>query len=329
MEKYKFIKKIEQLINSQDIATLQTMSPFMKWVPKKIQNKIISQSAQKNPYMGFVVEPYSVFLCYEIKDLEQAKTLIPDNFSLIKTKIFTEDEPKYYMIFTCFNVHSSAFWGTRLEVNIIAENKETGLLSWLIIDYDTNTLSYDKKNGLISSSTDQALVTTDFDGNIIVDIENNSKQRALIFDCQTSLSEPKKLSQRLWLEGNLSVGYGKEISANSSDAFSLKFDPKEVEKGYSIPLEKVKIDKNTWYPGLIDTEPTTAVYFPYAQHYLSDSPGHYSTINNKKELLEQVGALDLDHLPLYSSAPLRKMFVVGIAMNFLVFVTLIILLFLK
>ncbi|MFD2387029.1 hypothetical protein [Enterococcus rivorum] len=35
MEKYKFIKKIEQLINSQDVATLQTMSPFMKWVPKK------------------------------------------------------------------------------------------------------------------------------------------------------------------------------------------------------------------------------------------------------------------------------------------------------
>ncbi|MBP2098762.1 hypothetical protein [Enterococcus rivorum] len=329
MEKYKFIKKIEQLINSQDVATLQTMSPFMKWVPKKIQNKIISQSAQKNPYMGFVVEPYSVFLCYEIKDLEQAKALIPDNFSLIKTKIFTEDEPKYYMIFTCFNVHSSAFWGTRLEVNIIAENKETGLLSWLIIDYDTNTLSYDKKNGLMESNAEKALVTTDFEGNIIVDIKNSLKKRSLIFDCQMSNSKLEKLDQRLWLEGNLSVGYGKEISLNSSDVFSLKFDPKEVEKGFNIPLEQVNIVKNTWYEGLIDTEPTMAVYFPYAQHYLSDSPGHFSLPKNELEMVKQVKELDLDHLPLYSSASIRKMFVVGIAMNFFVFVTLIILLFLK
>ncbi|MFD2387030.1 hypothetical protein [Enterococcus rivorum] len=279
--------------------------------------------------MGFVVEPYSVFLCYEIKDLEQAKALIPDNFSLIKTKIFTEDEPKYYMIFTCFNVHSSAFWGTRLEVNIIAENKETGLLSWLIIDYDTNTLSYDKKNGLMESNAEKALVTTDFEGNIIVDIKNSLKKRSLIFDCQMSNSKLEKLDQRLWLEGNLSVGYGKEISLNSSDVFSLKFDPKEVEKGFNIPLEQVNIVKNTWYEGLIDTEPTMAVYFPYAQHYLSDSPGHFSLPKNELEMVKQVKELDLDHLPLYSSASIRKMFVVGIAMNFFVFVTLIILLFLK
>ena len=152
----------------------------------------------------------------------------------METAVFSDGEPKHYIIFSCFNVHTSAFWGTRLEVNLIARNKNNNLLSWVIIDYDTNTLSHDLAKGLIESTTEKALLTTDFDGNIIVDIENMEKNRALVFDCSTAPSESKKLNPQLWLEGNLSVGYGKDISQNSGEVFSLKFDPKEVEKGCSL-----------------------------------------------------------------------------------------------
>ncbi len=99
MRDFKFIKRVEQLVKPIDIATLQVLAPTTKFIPRKIQNKLMASSAQKNPYMGFVVEPYSVFLCYELKDLEWARKLIPDGFELIKTKIFDDGEPKYYAIF--------------------------------------------------------------------------------------------------------------------------------------------------------------------------------------------------------------------------------------
>lgn len=322
MSNYDFIKKVEQMIKPKDIATLQSLAPFTKLIPKKIQNRIITTSADKNPYMGFVVEPYSVFLCYELKDLDWAKNMIPENFELMETTVFSEDEPKHYIIFSCFNVHTSAFWGTRLEVNLIARNKNNNLLSWVIIDYDTNTLSHDLAKGLIESTTEKAFVTTDFDGNILVDIENPEKKRALAFDCSTAHSESKNLNPQLWLEGNLSVAYGKEISRNSGGVFSLKFDPKEVEKGCRLPLEQVRVSQNTWYEGLFHSIPDEVVYFPYAQHYLSDSPGHSSAIKSEADMVEQMQQLDLDNLPDYSAAPLRKMIKLGMLFNAFLVLTL-------
>jgi hypothetical protein len=322
MSNYDFIKKVEQLIKPKDIATLQSLAPFTKFIPRKIQNKIMAESGKKNPYMGFVVEPYSVFVCYELKDLDWAKQLIPDNFELMETAVFSDGEPKHYIIFSCFNVHTSAFWGTRLEVNLIARNKSNNLLSWVIIDYDTNTLSHDLAKGLIESTTEKALLTTDFDGNIIVDIENMEKNRALVFDCSTAPSESKTLHPQLWLEGNLSVGYGKDISQNSGEVFSLKFDPKEVEKGCSLPPEQVRISQNTWYHGLFHSTPDEVVYFPYAQHYLSDSPGHSSEPKSEADMVEQVRQLDLENMPDYSAAPLRKMIKIGMLFNSLLILVL-------
>ena len=46
--------------------------------------------------MGFVVEPYCTFLCYEIKDMNIANSLLPEGFEMIKTKIKENDEAKYY-----------------------------------------------------------------------------------------------------------------------------------------------------------------------------------------------------------------------------------------
>ncbi len=106
--------RVEQLVKPIDIATLQLLAPMNKFIPKQLQNKMMNSSAKSNPCMGFVVEPYSTFVCYELKDLEWARKLIPDGFELIPTKIFEEGHPKYYAIFGSFNVHTSAFWGTRL-----------------------------------------------------------------------------------------------------------------------------------------------------------------------------------------------------------------------
>lgn len=81
-------------------------------------------------------------------------------------------------------------------MNIIAKNKLTGLLNWVIVDYDTNTLSHDKLNGVVESTTEKALLTTDYAGNIIVDIENFEKERAIILDASTQIIEEKFMARR-------------------------------------------------------------------------------------------------------------------------------------
>ncbi len=329
MSKYKFIKKVEEMIKPEDIATLRLIGPLLKYVPGRFQAKAMESSSKDNPYLGFVVEPYNTFLFYELIDLDWARRLIPDGFELEKTKVFSDGEAKYYIAFASFNVKTSAFAGTRMEVNIIARSKKTGLISWIIVDYDTNTLSHDALKGVIDSTTKHAVFTTDYDGNIIVDIVNPEKNRALIFDLDSQGAQMKELERSFWLEGNLSVGYGREISKNSPAAFAMKFDPKEVEKACKVDVSKIHFIENTWYPGLFKNEVEEALYFPFAQHYLSDSPGSYSEHDNVAEMIEEYRNLDLDNIPPYSVESLRKMVKVGLISNS-VFITilLVIILFL-
>jgi hypothetical protein len=145
MNKKDFIKGVEKLVDPIDVGTLHFMQSINNFIPKKIQKRMVASSGKITPYMGFVVEPYSHFLFYELKDLEKAKDLLPEGFNLRKTRIFDDDTLKYYGILGCFKAHTSGFWGMRVEFYIIAEDESTGLLSWIIVDYDTNTITYDPK----------------------------------------------------------------------------------------------------------------------------------------------------------------------------------------
>ncbi len=315
MRKYTFIKKIESMVKPKDTATLQLIAPLIKYIPSRFQNYLIERSATDNPYMAFIVDPYSTFLFYEIRDLDWAQQLIPDGYELTKTKIYADSEPKYYVVFGIFNVRTSAFSGARIEVKIVAKNKQSGLVSWVILDYESNTLSHDQLNGVVESTTEKALYTIDYNQNIVADFENLEKNRALIFDANLKNAKEKIMDSRLWVEGNISIGYGREISKNSSKAFSLQFDSQQVEKAYQIPIENLSMTKNTWYPGLFKNIPDELVCFPYAQHYLSDSPGHYSKIPSTDDMMEKYEYLNLAEIPNYSAEPLRKMIRNGLIFN--------------
>lgn len=330
MKEQEFIKKIEEMIDPIDVGTIHFIQSYVKLISPNLQYKMISSGAKKNPYMGLVVEPYSFFLCYELKDLDWAKELIPDHFKLVKTKIFKEDEPKYYCIFGTFNVHTSAFWGTRMEFYVIAENEETGLLSWIIVAYDTNTVSFDRKDGLSESSTKTCVLTTNYNDEIIIDIRHKKdEKRQLILNGCLADGESIVLDSRLWLEGNLSVAYGRDISKNKKDTFAVIFNPKEVERALKIPLEDVNIEANTWYAGLFEDTPAHIVCFPFAQHYLSDSPGYFSNIRNEEELKSRMEALDFNQISRYSSSAIRKAFKVGQVVSIILIVVLLVLLLVK
>jgi len=325
-DKKNYSKEVERLIDPITVGSLHFIQYFNHLLPKSIQRRIVKSSAQKTPNMGFVVEPYSSFLCYEISNIKQAKSLLPDGFELLKTKIFTDDVPKYYCIFGCIRAHTSAFWGVRTELYIIAKDKKTNLLSWIIIDYDTNTISYDNKHGLSSPNSSQSIVTINHRGNLFVDIQSNDKTRKLVFDANIESGVMKKLDQRLWLEGNLSIGYGSNYNKFNADIFSLKFEPCEVEKALRIPISNVNIEANTWYPGLFNSTPSQVACFPYAQHFISDSPGYSSNLNNKAELEAANKAIDFDNIKVFSTKSFKTMLLVGTLVSLTTTIILVILL---
>lgn len=329
MNKKIFAKGVEQLVDPIDVGSLHFIQFFNRMLPKSIQKLLVKSSSEKIPYMGFVVEPYSFFLCYEIDDIHKAEQLLPDGFRLVKTKIFANDESKYYCIFGCFRAHTSAFWGVRSEFYIIAEDKKTGLLSWIIVDYDTNTISYDSKNGLRPPNSSKSVVTINHRGHIFVDIQRDDNKRKIIFDADIKKGKMTKLDQRLWLEGNLSIGYGRVLSDNNADIFSLKFEPLEVEKALEIPIDDLNIEINSWYPGLFKNKPTQVVCFPYAQHFVSDSPGHSSNLKNKEELIKAADSIDFKNTTVFSTKSFKTMFIISSILSFCITLTLFLLWFFK
>lgn len=326
--KMNFTKEVERLVNPMDVGSLHFIQSFYKLLPKIVQKKLVESSAKNIPYMGFVVEPYATFLCYEIEDTQLAESLLPNGFKLIKTKIFEEDDAKFYCIFGCFTAHTSAFWGTRAEFYIIAEDNSTGLLSWIIVDYDSNTISYDKKDGLRSPNS-SAIVTTDYKGTVFVDVKKNDNSREVIFSAESAAGISKALDQRLWLEGNLSIGYGRSFGADDASIFSLKFNPKEVETALEIPADKFTIENNTWFPGLFKSVPSKVLSFPYAQHFISDSPGAASKIKNEEELVASINNVDFKNIKVFSTKSFKTMFIVGSAVSFLTTLTILVLLIIK
>ncbi len=306
MKKYKFTLGVEKLIDPISVGTLHFLQSFNDKLPTNIQNKLVNNSSKKYPLMGFVVEPYSYYLCYKIKDKEKMKSLLPDNFELTKTKIFEDDIEDYYFIIGAFSARTSAFFGSRIECYLIAKDLSTGLLSWVIVDYDTNTISYNKKDGLVSPSVDKGIVTTNYDGTVIVNMKNNNKEKEISFSSNIKNGQLKNLDQKLWVEGNLSIAYGKKLS-KTSEVFSLKFDPKEMKEALQIKNEDLNIEVNNWYSQYLESSPSNIACFQYAQHFLSDSPGHYTKIKNEKELTNIIKDIDFNNVQVYSTESFKKL----------------------
>lgn len=329
MKDYEFIKNVEGLVDPIKVGSIHYLQQFLGKLPKDMQNKIIEGASDKTPHMGFVVEPYSSFLCYEVTDLDWANNVLPDNFEMVKSRVIKDEEPKYYALFGSFNVHTSAFWGQRMEFYLVAKDKTTGLLSWIIVDYDTNTISHDKKGGLIGPSTRKSIITTDFEGNVIVDVVRKDDTRKVVYDCNVNSGTLLEMDDELWLFGNLSIGYSKELSDNSPEVFSLKFNPKEVEKAIRIDDGHYTIEANTWYPEKLSLKPIHVLVFPYAQHMVSDSPGSASKYQNIDEMLLDKEALRFGNMEVYDPSSTSKMMMTSTAVLFAIIIILIIALIIK
>lgn len=283
-ENRKFIRKTESLVKPQDVTAISFLGDFNKFLSKKTQDKIMEKGSRKIPYMGFIIDPYCFFLSYRIKDPEAAQAMLPEGYSLAEASVFENEAPYPMVIISAFSARTSAFIGTRLEFYIIARNKETGLLSWIISDYETNTNSHDPKNGFCGYSSDPAIFTTTPYGELLMDFKNGEKNKEFSLSLDLSSGRREKLDESLWIEGNLSVDYGGELKDDSSKNFSLIFDPVLMRDALKIPIEHIKLKKNSYLGNIIDCKtPVSAAVFPYSQHFIIKQD------LKREELLDETG----------------------------------------
>lgn len=311
-----------------DIGALHFLQSFNRLIPPPIIVKLLRKSSSRSPYMGFVVEPHSLFLFHKITDPEKAATFLPKRFRLLKCKVFEDDTPEYYVIIGTLNTHTSGFWGIRQESYVVAEDTQTGLLSWIIIDIMHNTLGFSPKMGLTDPNSTEAVFTTNARGIQYLDIEKDDGTHRLELSCDLTQGTMKPLDQRLWLEGNLSIDYSAELSNGIDDPFAVIFDPVEVEQALDIPPDAATITTNDRYPDFMERTPSKIASFPYAQHFFSDSPGHRTIVRNKQELIETYHRLaSTEKLLAFDAATVRKQFFLSLGISMVISTSLIVFLF--
>ncbi|MBI4976635.1 MAG: hypothetical protein HZC28_04090 [Spirochaetes bacterium] len=299
----RFIKATEKMVIPETVAQVTQGAQMLMKLPVAVQKYIMTKASVNNPYMSFIVEPYAFFLAYEITDMDKASRLVPAGYELAPSSMFHGTKERPCAIIGAFNIHTSVFWGSRVEMYLIAVNKKTGMMSWIIGDYESNTINYDPGNGFNGASTAHSVVTTSFRGELIVDVAGRDGKNRFAATADLESGKMTALNQRLWLEGNLSVDYGGSLHDGKTKAFGLIFDPREMARALKLPLKNVAVEQNSFGGGILSGDPFEACCFPYTQHFITTSVPRESPMKTgsdlKKAVADMCGLLELKD----SSAP--------------------------
>ncbi len=308
----KFIERVETLIDPAEVSHLFFFQSFKRLLPAFLFKWLLARTSRKTPYMGFVIEPYSLFLFFKLKDLDKARSYLPDRYELTKARMFVDDEPDYYLGMGVFNTRASAFWGTRHESYLIAIDKVTGLLSWVFIDILSDTLIALPAKGVSDPNSGPALFTTNSKGEIYLDIRENKTNRRLKLKCSLNGGKLRKPDENLWIMGNTSIAHSKQIAGDREDPFAVIFDPAEVGQALDIPVQDVLITENTLFPGLAEESLSKVACFPFAQHYIADSPGCRTYVKNPDDMVAAYKRIaKMPGLKTFSTKTIRKLFFFG------------------
>ncbi|MBR0467520.1 hypothetical protein IJJ53_01225 [Candidatus Saccharibacteria bacterium] len=302
MNVLEYAKGVEKLVDPMAVGTSHYMQTRLKKLPVWLQRKIVTSATKKANKMPFVVEPYCSFLFYEIPDPTKVQKFMPDGFVPAKAAVFEGGPEKYYGIVSMFRIHTSVFWGARAEYYLVAENTATGLLSWVMMDYISDSISYDEKHGLKSPDVKAAVMTTTCEGDFVCDMKSLDGKKKV--KCQANLmkAKMKPLNQRLWIEGNTSIAYGRLAGEADGDLFSLTFFPEEMKQALEVPLADVAVaEAATATTGRFGAVLERVACFPFAQHMLSDAPGQQTHYGNEAALRKAVEAIDFKKITTLNS----------------------------
>ena len=311
-----FIKGVESLINPMEVSNLLFFQKLKRLLPPLIMKSLLFKAAKNTPYIGFAIDPYSLFLFFKLKNLENAKSMLPDRYELAKTKLFADDEPDYYMGIGNLSTRASTFWGVRQESYLIAKDKETGLLSFIFIDILSNTLIALPSKGIADANCKKAVFTTSSKGEVFLDIQEAKTNRKLSFTGSLKKGKLRRLDQSLWLMGNTSIAHSKNLAGGNYNPFAVIFDPAEVDEALDVPPEDISIMENTLFPGLAKPEISKVVCFPFAQHYIADSPGCRTIVKDRDDLINKYNQLgDPGKLKTFSAITIIRQVSIGIVIS--------------
>ena len=302
MNVLEYAEGVEKLVDPMAVGTSHYMQTRLRKLPVWLQRKIVTSATKKANKMPFVVEPYCSFLFYEIPDPTKVQKFMPGGFVPAKAAVFEGGPEKYYGIVSMFRIHTSVFWGARAEYYLVAENTATGLLSWVMMDYISDSISYDEKHGLKSPDVKAAVMTTTCEGDFVCDMKSLDGKKKV--KCQANLmkAKMKPLNQRLWIEGNTSIAYGRLAGEADGDLFSLTFFPEEMKQALEVPLADVAVaEAATATTGKFGAVLERVACFPFAQHMLSDAPGQQTHYGNEAALRKAVEAVDFKKITTLNS----------------------------
>ena len=279
-----YAKGVERLVDPMMVGQSHYMQTKLSKLPVFLQRKIITSATKKADKMPFVVEPYCFFFFYELPHPEKTQKFLPEGFIPARSAIFKGDKEKYYGVVSMFRIHTSGFWGARAEFYLIAENTKTGLLSWIMMDYISDTISYDEKHGLKSPDAHRAIMTTTCEGEFLCDMKSDDGKKYVLCEADLTKAKMRPLDQRLWIEGNTSIAYGRLAGEADGDLFSLTFMPEEMKQALDVPLSSIHKSGATTRAGNFGAHLAGAACFPYAQHMLYDAPGQQTHYGNEAAL---------------------------------------------
>ena len=297
MNVLEYAKGVEKLVDPMGVGKTHYSQTKLTKLPVWLQRKIVTSATKKADKMPFVVEPYCFFLFYEIPDPSKVQKFMPDGFVPARSAVFEGGPEKYYGIVSMFRIHTSVFWGARAEFYLVAENTKTGLLSLVMMDYISDTISYDEKHGLKSPDAKAVVMTTTCEGDFVCEMKGLDGKKKV--KCQVNLMKAKikPLDQRLWIEGNTSIAYGRLAGEADGDLFSLTFFPEEMKQALEVPLSDVALaEVATATTGKFGAVLERAACFPFAQHMLSDSPGQQTHYGNEEALRAAVEKVDFSKI---------------------------------
>jgi hypothetical protein len=319
----KFIKGVESIINPMEVSNMLFFQKLKRLLPPPIMKRLLFRASKNTPYIGFVIEPYSLFLFFKLRNIEYAKSMLPDRYELAKTKLFADDKPDYYMGIGNLSTRASTFWGTRQESYLIATDKRTGLLSFIFIDILSNTIIALPSKGIVDPNCKRAIFTTSSKGEVFLDIQEDKTNRKLLFTGSIKKGKMRSLDQSLWLMGNTSIGHSKNLANGDDNPFSVIFDPAEVNEALDIPSEDIRIIENTLFTGLTEPEISKVVCFPFAQHYIADSPGCYTSVKDRNDLIIKYNELaNTKKFKTFSARTIVKQLFIAIAVSILIAISL-------
>ena len=82
-------------------------------------------------------------------------------------------------------------------------------------------------------------MTTTCEGDFVCEMRDDDGTKKVECTANLMKSKMRLLNEKLWIEGNTSIAYGRLAGEPDGDLFSLTFYPEEMKQALDIPLKNV------------------------------------------------------------------------------------------